>query len=323
MGDGRHVTRDDTTDRIHDETTRRLLALTAILLVLACAGCGWVRLLRPKTEATATVARDVGPVHTALQAADEASAHLLLSAIGQTNTPGVDVPVWRMVYRPFQPDLRRVLLLAGVHGNETAGVECTLQIVDRLKSASPASAPYDLDVVPLLNPWGYVHDLAAGPGGVDIGTDFASFDSHEARILRRFLREKRYDLVIDLREDSEAEGFSIWQYGLPDTTVARGVVAQVRAAGYPIEDSAVAALLRPQDGVVDAPMWGLTILRLTRRLTLAGYVRGEGVSTLVFTVVTPAGMPLGDRTAMQRMAVETLIDAFGVPGTGVAGEATP
>ena len=69
---------------------RRLAALTTALLVLACAGCGWVRLLRPKTEATATVARDVGPVHTALQAADEASAHLLLSAIGHTNTPGVD-----------------------------------------------------------------------------------------------------------------------------------------------------------------------------------------------------------------------------------------
>jgi hypothetical protein len=43
----------------------------------------------------------------------------------------------------------------------------------------------------------------------------------------------------------------------------------------------------------------------------------------VFTVVTPAGMPLDDRTAMQRMAVETLIDAFGVPGTGGASEAAP
>lgn len=302
---------------------RHLAALTTVLLVLACAGCGWVRLLRPKTEAPATVVRDLEPVRTALQAADEASAHLLLSAIGHTNTPGVELPVWRMVYRPFRPELKAVLLLAGVHGNETAGVECALQIVDRLASAAPASAPYDLDIVPLLNPWGYVHDLPSAPGGVDIGTDFASFDSHEARILRRFLREKRYDLVIDLREDSGAEGFSLWQYGLPGTTVARRVVAQVRAAGYPIEDSAAVAFLRPKDGVVNAPMWGLTILRLTRRLTLAGYIRGEGVSALVFTVVTPAGLPLGDRTAMQRMAVETLIDAYAVPGPGGASEATP
>jgi hypothetical protein len=228
-----------------------------------------------------------------------------------------------MVYRPFQPGLKTVLLLAGMHGNETAGVACALGVVDRLAPATPATAAYGMDVVPLLNPWGYVHDLATAPGGVDIATDFASFDSHEARILRRFLREKRYDLVVDLREDAAAEGFSIWQYGLPDTEAARRVVERVRQTGYPIADSATVAFLRPKDGVVDAPMWGLTILRLTRRLTLAGYVRGEGVSNTVFTVVTPAGLPLVDRTAMHRIAVETLLDAYGAPEKGGAAENAP
>ncbi|MCU0562773.1 MAG: succinylglutamate desuccinylase/aspartoacylase family protein [Desulfobacterales bacterium] len=323
MGDRRHVTRDEARGRIHGRTIRRLAALAAALLVLAGAGCGWMRVLRPKTEPPAAVVRDVEQIRAALQAVDGASAHLLLSAIGRTNTPGLDLPVWRMVYRPFRPGLKTVLLLAGVHGNETAGVACALGVVDRLAPASPATAAYDLDVVPLLNPWGYVHDLATAPGGVDISTDFASFDSHEARILRRFLREKRYDLVIDLREDAAAEGFSIWQYGLPDTEAARRVVEGVRQAGYPIADSATVAFLRPRDGVVTAPMWGLTILRLTRRLTLAGYVRGEGVSNTVFTVVTPAGLPLVDRTAMHRIAVETLIDAYGAPEKGGAAENAP
>jgi hypothetical protein len=297
--------------------------LTAVLLVLAGAGCGWVRVLRPKAETPATVVRDVEPIRAALHAADEASAHLLLSTIGRTNTPGADLPVWRMVYRPFQPGLNAVLLLAGVHGNETAGVACALELIGRLAQASPATAPYNVDVVPLLNPWGYVHDLAAAPFGVDVATDFASFDSHEARVLRRFLREKRYDLVVDLREDAAAEGFSLWQYGPPDTAAARRVVERVRRAGYPIADSAAVAFLRPKDGVVDAPMWGLTVLRLTRRLTLAGYVRGEGVSSIVFTVVTPAGLPLDDRTAMHRIAVETLIDAYGAAERGGAAEDAP
>jgi hypothetical protein len=316
MGDCGRVTRDNAKNLACRPTMRRLAALAAALLVLAGAGCGWMRVLRPKADAPATVVRDVEPVRAALQAADEASAHLLLSTIGRTNTPGVDLPVWRMVYRPFRPELKEVLLLAGVHGNETAGVACALQLVDRLALASPASAPYDLDVIPLLNPWGYVHDTAYAPGGVDIGTDFASFDSHEARILRRFLREKRYALVIDLREDAAADGFSVWQYGMPDTVVARRVVERVRGAGYPIEDTTTAAFLRPRNGVVNAPMWGLTILRLTRKLTIAGYVRSEGVGSLVFTVVTPAGLPLADRTAMHRIAVDTLLDAYGLPGTG-------
>lgn len=256
--------------------------------------------------------RDLEPVHAVLLAADDASARLLLSEIGRTNTPG-NIPVWRMVYRAFRPDLKTALLLAGVHGNETAGVECALNVIRTLASATPTAAPYDLDIIPLLNPWGYIHDAASAPGGVDIATDFTSFDSHEARLLRRYLREKRYDLVIDLREDAAAHGFSIWQYGLPDTTVARQAVDRVRAAGYPIENSGGIGLLRARNGIVEAPMWGLTLLSLSREMTIAGYIRGGGVSAVVFTVVTPAGLPLTERTAMHRIAVDTLVDAYAMP----------
>jgi hypothetical protein len=283
-------------------------------VALACVGCGLLRYVRPAPdEESLPVVRDLEPVHAALQAADDASAYLLLSEIGRTNTPGAEIPVWRMVYRAFRPDLKTVLLLAGVHGNETAGVECVLKVVHALASATPATAPYDMDIIPLLNPWGYVHDAATAPGGVDIATDFTAFESHEARLLRRYLREKRYDLVVDLREDAAAQGLSIWQYGLPDTTVAQQAVDRARAAGYPIENPGGVGVLRARNGIVEAPMWGLTLLRLSREMTIAGYIRGGGVSTVVFTVVTPAGLPLNDRAAMHRIAVDTLVDAYAMP----------
>jgi hypothetical protein len=57
-------------------------------------------------------------------------------------------------------------------------------------------------------------------------------------------------------------------------------------------------------------MWGLTILRLSRQLTLAGYVR-RNVSDLVFAVVTPSQRPLAERVAMQRIAVEMLLSEYG------------
>ena len=295
-------------------------------MLAVCGGCsGALRLLRPHAEDVAPVVRELDPVGAGLQAADDASAHLLLSQIGRTHPPSAapELPVWRMVYRPFQPGLKEVLLVAGVHGNETAGVECALQLVRSLAAATPASAPYDLDVLPLINPWGYVHDLPTSPVGVDIGTDFSSFDSHEARLIRRFLRDKRYDLVVDLREDAGADGFSIWQYGLPDTAASRQVVDRVRAAGYPIADSTAVAFLRPKQGVVSAPMWGLSLLRLSRELTLAGFIRGGGVSSVVFTVVTPAGMPLNDRTAMHRIAVETLLAEYALPSADGGKEPAP
>jgi hypothetical protein len=166
-----------------------------------------------------------------------------------------------------------------------------------------------MDILPIVNPWGYVHDRPSSWNGVDIGRDFTDFDSYEAKMVRRFLREKQYDLVIDLREDPRAAGFCLWQYGMGNTGASDRIVDRIQAAGYPIEHETHMILLRPRNGIVDAPMWGLTFLRLFRQLTIAGYVR-RNVSSSVFTVVTPTALALNDRIAMQRIAVEELLAEY-------------
>jgi hypothetical protein len=206
--------------------------------------------------------------------------------------------------------LKQVLILAGIHGNETSGVNYLVQFIQGLAQRSGSSPACDMDIIPIVNPWGYVHNLPFNRNGVDVGRDFSDFDSHEARVARRFLREKRYDLVLDLREDPEADGFCIWQYGLDDAGAAGRTVSQVQTAGYPIAHDTSLMFLKPRNGIVAAPLWGLTFLRLSRQLTIAGYIR-RNVSNVVFTVVAPAGLPLEDRIAMQRMAVETFLDQYG------------
>jgi hypothetical protein len=280
----------------------------SILLLLSCGACSY---LRPTEhyDARAAAVRELAPIRQKLQAADAASAHVLFTEIGRITYPGFEAPVWYVAYRPFQPALKRVLVLAGIHGDAVAGVDYAADLAPILASP-PGPAAYDMDIIPIVNPWGYVHDLPLSGTGVEIGIDFADFDSPEARVIRRFLREKRYDLVIDLREDPDAAGFYIWQYGLSDETVSAKIVSSVQAEGYPIENDAGLVFLKPRNGIVAAPMWGLTILRLSRRLTLAGYVR-RNVSDLVFAVVTPSRRPLAERLAMQRIAVETLLSEYG------------
>jgi hypothetical protein len=279
-----------------------------IMLMLSCGACVY---LRPKpTQATDPAAvRELIPVQLKLQAADAASAHLLLTEVGRTGTAGFNAPIWRIAYRPFQEHLKRVLVVSGIHGNETAGVDYVLELIQSLTEPARSAAGYDLDVLPLVNPWGYVHDRTFSANGVDIGRDFTDFDSHEAKVVRRFLRGKRYDLVIDLREDPQAAGFCLWRYGPEDAGVSERIVGRIRAAGYPIQHEADMLLLKPRNGIVDAPMWGLTVLRLFRQLTIAGYMR-RNVSSDVFTVVTPAALALNDRIAMQRIAVEELLAEF-------------
>jgi hypothetical protein len=284
--------------------------LAALLAVLSFGGaCSYLRLNKPY-EADPPVVRELAPIQHTLQGADAASAHVLATKIGRATYQDFAAPIWRLAYRPFQPGLKQVLVLAGIHGNETSGVSYVVQLIQGLARESETPTAYDMDVIPIVNPWGYVHNLPFNRNGVDIAVDFTDFDSHEARVLRRFMREKRYDLVFDLREDPEASGFCIWQYGLDNVAASARMVSRVQAAGYPIANDTTMMFLKPRNGIVEAPMWGLKFLRLFRQLTVAGYIR-RNVSNVVFTVVTPATLPLEDRIAMQRIAVETLLNEYG------------
>jgi hypothetical protein len=285
----------------------RLAALLAILLF--GGACSYLRLYKPY-NADSPVERKLEPIQRTLQAADAASAHVLLTEVDTISYQEFEAPIWRVAYRPFQPNLKQVLILAGIHGDETSGVSYVVQLIQGLAGPSGSLAAFNLDVIPIVNPWGYVHNLPFNRNGVDIGVDFTDFDSREARVVRRFLREKRYDLVVDLREDPEANGFCIWQYGLDDAGASGRTVSRVRAAGYPIAHDTSLMFLKPRNGIVEAPLWGLTFLRLFRQLTVAGYIR-RNVSNVVFAAVTPAKLPLEDRIAMQRIAVETLLEEYG------------
>jgi hypothetical protein len=289
-----------------------VLRTTALLILFWFAGaCSLLPPGRPE-PIDAPAVRDLVSALEVLQAADADSAHLLLTEIGRVTYPGFIAPIWRVAYRPFQTDLKHVLILAGVHGNEPAGVEYVLSLIERLRAVPGSATLFDMDIIPMINPWGWVHELPVTRGRIDIANDFTRFDSPEARILRRFLREKRYDLVLDLREDPLATGFYLRRYALGDTEGSTRIVDRIRTAGYPIESDPGGMFLKPQNGITDIPLWGLTFLRLTRQLTVAGYLR-QNVSSGVFTVVTPATLPIADRIAMQRMAVEGLLTDYAEP----------
>jgi len=287
----------------------RILPITALfILMLSGGGCHHGR-LNPPTGAAAPAVRDLMAVRERLQAADAATAHLLLTEIGRVNLPPLDAPIWRVAYRPFQTGLKQVLVLSGLHGDATAGVDYVLTLIQRLSAGPVSAAPCDMDILPLVNPWGWVHDSARTPDGIDIAADFNRFDSHEARVIRRFLREKRYDLVLDLREDPHATGFYLRQYGMGHLPASARIVDRVRRAGYPIENDPNGIWLKPRDGIVDVPLWSLKVWPLTRQLTISGYMR-RNVSNSVFAVVTPARLPLTDRVAMQQAAVEALLAEY-------------
>lgn len=127
--------------------------------------------------------------------------------------------------------------------------------------------------------------------------------------MRDFIAGRTWDLALDLHEDPSAGGFYVYQYGLSDRTLSAAVVAAVRQAGAPIAENVRMVILRTEEGIIDAPMWGLYYMQLTGQLSLANYTR-LNASDRVFTLETPTLLPPADRLRIQRLATELFVSGM-------------
>ena len=104
---------------------------------------------------------------------------------------------------------------------------------------------------------------------------------------------------------TSATGFYVYQYADRDTGPARRLIDRVRSLGFPIEQGVRFVILRTRDGLIRAPRWGLWYMKASRQLSLANWLRLEGVPK-VFTVETPTSLPMADRIALHHTAFASL-----------------
>jgi hypothetical protein len=183
-------------------------------------------------------------------------------------------------------------------------------------------------VLPCVNPWGFVHGQREGPGGIDLNRSFrrATAATRELSLLKRVLRRRPFDLVVDCHEDSDAPG--LYAVAAP---VALGAAA-VRAARHvgPVHRGAdVDGLLPLADGVVDAAAPAFRALRLQSRswpllVYVAAYQQrgapgaarwraGLDEPPLVppgLVIETPTRLPLERRVAMHLAAIDAAIETL-------------
>ena len=164
-------------------------------------------------------------------------------------------------------------------------------------------------MIPIVNPWGWVHDIRDNKAGIGINRDWPTFKARETEILRQILKNKTYDLMVDLHEDPTARGFYLIQYGLDDSSVGEKIVAAVEDMGYPIEQDVSLVTLKTVNGIIDAPMWGLWYMRLTGQLSITNYYRLNN-SRFVYAIETPTILMWEDRLKIQITAVAMLLEHY-------------
>jgi len=254
--------------------------------------------------------RELSSIEERLIQAVEENEALSLDVIGEIiNDDGV-FPLWSVSYNPGKNNNNKKLLIgAGIHGNEPAAVETALQFIEKLGSDENPYSSMSIDILPVINPWGWSRDIRFNREGLDLNRDFASFDSQEARLIEAYLNDQNYDLIIDCHEDPDASGFYLYQYGNRDQGNSRNVIESVRDFDFPIEQDVNMVILKTDDGLIDAPLWGLWYMKLTRQLSMANFMRLYN-SKYVYTVETPTDAPLEKRVEIQLHVLNELINTL-------------
>jgi predicted deacylase len=230
------------------------------------------------------VVRDAGAFEAELK-----KAALPVSVLGQVAYDDVQWPVFA-VRRKIPGAGSQACLFGGMHGNEPAGTRALQDLIADLSRNAALYPGVDFLIVPLVNPWGWVHDTRHNGANQDINRNFVAGSSPESDIVKALLATERCDLLIDLHEDRVRRSFYLLTYENAQLPVAEGIAAAVRQSG--MEASIVHR--REQEFAGE------------RRPTLALYARTHG-TLLTYIVETPRNGALDQRVRLQRLALDRLI----------------
>lgn len=156
-----------------------------------------------------------------------ATGRVAVDVIG-SSVNGTPLRLWRVGAPP--PTGRAVLLLTGAqHGNEGAGREALLDLIEDYANGSTSSTvetfleTHGLLVLPTCNPDGVAEDQRNNALGVDVNRQHLTLTQPEARAIAEVLRDTRPALGVDLHEGNVAEDAQL----LPSThPMVRPVSAQ-------------------------------------------------------------------------------------------------
>lgn len=290
---------------------KALAVIGSLLMVAIITGLVALRATghREPFPETQPVVRDISSVEERIRDAIALSEQLTMTTIGEVVYGEYRAPVWVVSFTPLDGLKYKVLLTGGIHGDEPVGVEIMVQMIETLAENPQKYQNMYFDIVPIVNPWGWSHDIRFDRDGRDVNRDFASFTSQEAVIMKEFTAGKKYDLMVDHHEYIDGAGFFMYQLANPSQSASREVIKAVRDQGYPVEQDVTMIILKAEDGLIDAPMWTLKFVRLVKRLSMTNYFRLNN-NDVVYLIETPTSLSWQGRLTMHKTALDILLNSL-------------
>ncbi len=200
---------------------------------------------------------------------------------------------------------RTALIVGGIHGNEPASVQAILNVINIIKNNTELYNEWTIYFIPIANPWGFANFSRFSENQHDINRDFKKFKSDEAKFISRFLKDKKFDLVIDLHEDRFSKGFYFFSLG-KNNILSSKIISGLKCK---IENDIRFYTLKVKNGVINVP--GL-IERLTfifGRTGLVNYCNLNN-SKQTYLFETPKCLNLTERVKMHVNAVDLALHNY-------------
>ena len=120
-------------------------------------------------------------------------------------------PLVKIVLGKSNP--RRVLISAGIHGDEPAGIETILSFLEN-KHYSSYTNNWEITLLPCINPHGYEYGIRENHDEKDLNRLFKETQSVTEVSFAQSVLSTPFELTIELHEDNESSGYYLYQKGV-------------------------------------------------------------------------------------------------------------
>ncbi|MFH1589212.1 MAG: M14 family metallocarboxypeptidase [archaeon] len=236
-------------------------------------------------------------------------SRLTVGTLGDVGSENNSYPVY-FVKTAFNNGAKKVLLSAGVHGDEPAGIYAILDFLNG--PILDYAQQYNFLIFPCLNPWGFEHNTRRNMNGVDINRSFVKDNSTIAPLLKKYVsKEQEYLFAMTLHEDNtdiavvdfskecNPKAFYMYESSLNGQRISLPIIKAVRQQGIELCDYEEIYGNKNQGGIIFVKSDNSEFEQFL-----------ESYTSNVLVIETPTCWPLEKRVSVQKLAFSTVLDSL-------------
>ena len=231
-----------------------------------------------------------------------------LTPLGEIKSDNTSYPIYSLRLsskHTSQARKRQVSLSAGIHGDEPAGVEAVLTLLESPDLYEPFLHDIDFTIFPCINPFGYEHNTRTNHQGFDLNRKFdRKRPPKEVDLLRQVLEGKKVDLSMEFHEDVDTDGFYLYEVKKEGPYFGEAIIRKVERY-CPINPRDEIEGLPSSGGIIRPPIdW---ILKFRKKDWPQAIYQIRNGARHCITCETPITLPLKGRARVHLIALDTAL----------------